>query len=204
MCPSARWNVTQPRGGRTSCHLPPRGGTRRPLCAVTGARHRRTRPARPHSQGVPRGVPSAEPENRWREPGPGQGRRVRASWGQGQSGEMESSGDGWWGRPEDTVSVPGAAELCAQTWLGCGCCVHCTTLRNDFKSVPRVQHFPCHPGCFLACPAVGSEGDRHPVRNATPLPPPSVVLQWLHPPHHGDTCVPRPGWGESLQQRVKD
>ena len=102
--------MTQPRGGRTSRRLPPRGRARRSPCAVTRAGHRRTRPARPHSQGVPGGVPSTGTESgRW-EPGVGSPCFVGTG---SQSGEMEGSGGGWRGRVQDSVSAPDAAEVYA-------------------------------------------------------------------------------------------
>ena len=70
--------------------------------------------ARPHSQGVPREVPSTETESRWWEPGVGQGAGTQCFMGtESQFWAMESSGDGWWGWLHNSVNVSSTTELCA-------------------------------------------------------------------------------------------
>lgn len=47
-------------------------------------------------------------------PGPPGGRGVRVSWGQGGSWEDGESWRWWWRRLHSRVTVPNAAELCAE------------------------------------------------------------------------------------------
>jgi len=75
-------------------------------CSVRGARPRRTHPAGPQSQEVPRGVPSTQTDRREWEPGLGQGVGSLCFMGtESPCGEMESSGNGGWGWLQDRMSV---------------------------------------------------------------------------------------------------
>ena len=99
MCPSTRWNIIQPWKRRQSATCYNMDGPGRPCARCQEPDTEGHVPRDPTHRGSPEESRlSTETESGWWEPGVGQGAGSPCFLGAGpQSGEVESSGDGWQG-----------------------------------------------------------------------------------------------------------